>query len=127
MGQIKAWQGIVVGLALLMLAGSLYFTFGRGEGEVKLANSVTMVDVTTGDLFEYSVSGRRGVMVPEKHPDSGKLVLFPVEREESPPPGRWVIGSRARGVLGDSEEEPTAVNRQTGEVTVSGNRLRRIR
>lgn len=124
MGEVKRWQVAVLVVAGLILAGSIYFSIGRGEGSVRLASTIIMVDVTTGDLFEYSISGRRAVMVPERHPDTGKIVLIPVDRDEN---GRWVIGPRERNALGAIEGEPTAVDRQTGEVSVSGDRPRRVR
>jgi hypothetical protein len=123
MGDVKPWQIVVLVVATVALGASLFFTFGRSGPRVQLASTMIMADVTTGELFEFSISGRRGMTVPGLNPDSGRFLLLPVERNDS---GGWVINERARGLLSDLEAEPAAVDRKTGEVQVSG-RPRRVR
>lgn len=124
MGQFKTWQIVTLVVAGAAVAAAAWYTLGRGEERIELVSSITMVDVTTGDLFEFSVTGRRGVMVPAEHPDSGKVVLLPVHKDEQ---GRWVVGDRERQILGSLEEQARAVDSVTGVVTVSSDRVRRVR
>jgi hypothetical protein len=122
--KIKRWQvAVLIGGGLAVIASGWYW-LARTGSSVKLASSIVMVDVTSGELFEYSVGGRRAVMVPGRHPDSGALVLLPVYRNEA---GQWLVGERDRGALEQMEGPATAIDPGTGAVNVRSGRVRRVR
>lgn len=117
MQNIKPWQ-IVLFVAAIAAVGVGVFMMTRGRG-LDLSNAIVMVDVETGELFSFSIDGRRGVGVPNFNPDSGKLSLLPVVRDDS---GVWHLGERSKSILPDLDVEATAVvNAETGEVNTVGN------
>ena len=124
MGGIKVWQWAVFGAAVVALAWFACSALG-GRNGVRFARGVTMIDVTTGELFSFEVGGRRAVVVPERNPRTGKAALLGVEKVDD---GRWFIRERHLPNLANVEGEPVAVvDRQTGEVRPESERVRRGR
>lgn len=121
-GKTRWWQWAVMGAAVVAVGVSVWYSFSRSGSKVDFASQIIMADVTTGDLFSFDVGGRKAVMVPARNPDSGKLTLLPVERR---PDGNWYIGERELGGLGGLEGEPLAVDRNTGQVRVTGDSPKR--
>jgi hypothetical protein len=124
MGEVKAWHIGIIAAAVLAVSLSAYFSFGRSGPRITLARSIVMADVTTGELFEYPLTGRRAVMLPGMHPDTGRMVMLPVEQDDA---GRWLVAAYARGLLNDLADEPAAVDSETSEVRANGSRPRRVR
>jgi hypothetical protein len=92
---------------------------------VKLATEVTMVDHTPGDLFAFSISGHKAVTTPGKNPDTGKLTLMFVDKDQS---GHWIVGQRDLVALPRIEGEPKAlIDRKTGEVKVTSETPKHVR
>ncbi|MCC6661651.1 MAG: hypothetical protein IT437_12285 [Phycisphaerales bacterium] len=82
-------------------------------GGIRFAPSTLLVDVATGELFEFRFGGGRTLSVPARHPRTGVRSLLPV-REEN---GRWFIGSRELAGLSKLAVAPGAVlSLTTGEV-----------
>ncbi|MCC7390074.1 MAG: hypothetical protein IT431_15045 [Phycisphaerales bacterium] len=116
MQKVKPWQIVLFVLAVGALGFGLYRSFFRQK--LDLSDSIVMVDVETGELYRFSIAGRRGVGVPNYNPDSGKLTLLPVTQDEQ---GVWKITERALRLLGDLEVDAKAVvSRDTGEVSAVG-------
>jgi hypothetical protein len=114
MGKVKPWQIVVMSLALVALGASAYFSFGSSPSLPTLIDTITMVDVTSGQLYNFSLGGKRGVSIPETNPDTGKRTLVPVDKDET---GSWVVGPRDRQVLGQfSSESKLVVDKATGKV-----------
>lgn len=124
MGGIKLWHGLLFAAAVAALAWLTYSAFS-GDQKIEFAKRDVMVDVTTGELFSFDISGRKAVVVPEKNPKTGKATLLGAERA---PDGRWFIRERHRSMLANVEGEHTAiVDPATGEVRVPDETVRRGR
>lgn len=123
MGNVKPWQIILIVVAFGALGFSVWkFGFSAGS-EALMANSVIMVDVETGELFEFSLKGRRGVMVPGENPDSGKITLMPVFKQDD---GSWMIGERDLPALQYVEATVNVVDRSSGMVSPKSDSPKRI-
>ena len=116
MQQLKPWQIVLFVLAIAALSFGI-FKSCSGQN-LDLANSIVMVDVETGELFSFDIGGKRGVGVPNFNPDSGKLSLLPVTKDET---GTWRLTDRAKPIVKDLEVKASAiVDIDTGEVTTVG-------
>lgn len=126
MGDVKPWQLILM-IAAIGVLGFSVWNFGfKSKGDLDLlADSVVMIDVTTGDLFEFSLKGRRGVVVPAVNPDTGTRTLIPVE--PGPEGQGWSVSERNLNVLRSLEVQISAIDRSTGRATPSGQTPKRIR
>jgi hypothetical protein len=114
MDQLKPKHYILLVAAVIALVAGVYFSMGGPEPV--LTRSVVLVDVSTGQLFEFSTKDY-SVVLPGKNPDTGKISLLPVRKDAN---GKWQISGRYLGELDRLDEKPTAVkDRKTGEVTVS--------
>lgn len=77
MDGLKPWQIVLLVVAVLVLAGSLWLTFS-GSGP-DFGSRVYMVDVVSGELFVADTEKQRGMVLPAKHPETGERTLLPVE------------------------------------------------
>jgi hypothetical protein len=107
-GKFKPWQ-IVVVVAAVVAVGISVLRLAVRESSPHLADSVRMVDVNTGDLFDMQV-GR--TMIPAKNPRTGTYSLLPVERRD----GEMVLSERYRVALKGIEGSHGAVEASTGKV-----------
>jgi hypothetical protein len=103
MGTVKPWQIVVMVLAVLAVAGSVFYSCSGNSNAVELGNEMRLVDVKSGEFFIAKVSGKQFVMIPAKNPASGEPTLFPVYEKE----GQWYLNPRnlssAKGVQGLKE------------------------
>ncbi|MCB9845657.1 MAG: hypothetical protein H6811_06695 [Phycisphaeraceae bacterium] len=125
MGQMKKWQLALFVLAVLALAGGLWYTMGRGK--VTTAGNIQLVDVVTGDRFVGDTSGRKVVFLPAKNPDTGKDTLVPYQEVD----GAIFIRPRWRDMIKPEmweglDANQIAVNPQTFEVRVSDAKPRQL-
>ncbi|MFM9997246.1 MAG: hypothetical protein ACKVU4_15765 [Phycisphaerales bacterium] len=124
MSRFKTWHGVLFVAAAGAIAWFVYDSMSKGP-EVTFASSVVMVDVTTGELFSFDVSGRRAVVIPEKNPATGKAALLGVEKAAD---GRWFIRERHRPLLRNVPGPHAAVaDPATGEVRVKSETIQRGR
>lgn len=86
MGSLKKWQIALIALAPIVLGVSIYLSVTRGT--VRTADSIMLVDMLTGDRFIASTSGRRGIIVPAEHPETGQRSLIPIAQNDN---GEWYI------------------------------------
>jgi hypothetical protein len=93
---VKPWQLAVIVIGLLV-GGGLITWQGFSPGAVKLADSIMLVDVTTGEIFEAPLPSDRTVGFPAKSPTTGKETLLPATQIE----GKWFVGSRYREFVKD--------------------------
>ncbi|MDF1808571.1 MAG: hypothetical protein P1U42_02645 [Phycisphaerales bacterium] len=114
MDNVKPWQIILIVLAL----GALVFTvmkFGfKPSVESQMANSMTLVDVETGQLYVANLGGKNTIIVPMRHPDSDEVALLPVFEED----GEWFLWERYRDAMGQITVTPNAVPNIDGPVNV---------
>ncbi len=92
----KPWQIAVIVLGIAGLGFSFWYSLGRGD-TVEMANSVTLADVSTGELLESDFPSNRTVMYPAKNPGSGSETLYPVTKRGE----TWVIVERFRPAQSD--------------------------
>jgi len=88
---VKPWQLAVIVIGLLV-GGGLIAWQGFASDEVRLADSILLVDVTTGEIFEAPLPRGRTVGFPAKNPKTGKETLLPASQLD----GKWFVGSRYR-------------------------------
>lgn len=88
---------IIVAVALLVVAGVVYFIYGRTESA--LPGSFKYVCVATGKVFSYSASDMPTIL-PAKNPSTGQMTLVPAVEKD----GKLYANPRhARDVLRDPE------------------------
>lgn len=120
-------KGVQIGIviaAVLLLSGSLWWTFFRGSSPV--ADEFLLIDVQTGDVFR--MSDGRGIATPARHPETKEARLVRVTRDEES--GDWVVPERRRSAVSDLAArgvDVRAVDRQTGKVLVEIKNIRRYR
>jgi hypothetical protein len=122
MSSARPWQIVLIVAALVLAVVSLMYFFA-GRGSVRTSGEVTLVDVTTGELWKASIRAR-GIGIPATNPDTGKSTLVMVSQDGD---GRWIVSARDIGAIRSAGIDPKAVDPGTGEVTVSGERPRRLR
>ncbi|MEM7628074.1 MAG: hypothetical protein AAF356_01490 [Planctomycetota bacterium] len=79
---MKPWQIILMIVALLVLGGSIAWQLSSSD-EPEVGGDVLLVDIRSGEVFRANTSGRRAVVIPAKHPDTGERTIYPAERTES--------------------------------------------
>ncbi|MEZ6319114.1 MAG: hypothetical protein R3B49_10240 [Phycisphaerales bacterium] len=126
MSQIRPWQAALFVVAILVLGGSVVLSMMGSRG-VRNANSVVMVDVKTGDLFEFSVSGHMAVFVPEMNPETGQETLLSVYRDDE---GAWRLTGGSISALQDLQKQgvdTSAVGDGRGPLQVSDRSVQTVR
>ncbi|HYF15011.1 MAG TPA: hypothetical protein VD971_08075 [Phycisphaerales bacterium] len=91
MGEARPWQVAVVVVGLLVLIGSVVYQC-TASNDVSLADSVIMVDVSTGELIESRYPKNRPVSFPAEHPETKSKTLMPAVQD--PETGRWMVEGR---------------------------------
>lgn len=116
MGQVKPWQVVVIIAAIAAVGVSVYLSFG-GDGAVEQASEMTVVDITTGELYTLPLSKTKAIIMPATNPATGKRTLFPVAKRED---GTWSVSRRDLELLPLAEGEPKALaDRKSGQVNVT--------
>lgn len=83
----KPWQIAVIVIGLL--GGSVLFAWNMFGGErIHTKDEVLLMDVISGDRFIADVSGRRGVLIPARNPDTRRFTLLPLVRDDN---GQWRV------------------------------------
>ncbi len=101
MGSVRPWQIVLFAVALIALGVGM-FTFLRNPNHVDRADSIFLVDTSTGKLFEYEFGGgRRGVLIPTINPETGERTLYRAHRLED---GTWELDGRDVTYLYDVED-----------------------
>lgn len=115
MGGAKPWQIILFAVAAIVFAGSMAYSCAGGD-DVEQADSATMVDVTTGELFIAPFPERLAIMWPQKNPDTKVEALYSVQ----PADGGWFLDTRfLPDIKARTDIKPEAVKDwRTGEMTV---------
>ncbi len=123
MGDMKKWQAAVLGLALVAVGVSVFFSL-RGSGpESMMTKRVLLVDVTTGDLFEMSTK-KGAAIIPELNPATGQRALYPVTKDDR---GQWHVSPRFLTGLEELGIKATAmVDRASGHVQVKEGTVRKL-
>lgn len=113
---VKPWHIVVIVAAVVGIGASVYFFVG-GSDSVPINKNMTLVDITTGDLYSVSLSGHHFIVTPGVNPETGKVSLFPVHKNAK---GAWAVSGRDLGALSQVQGEPKAlVDPKSGEVKVT--------
>lgn len=115
MGEIKPWQIVLIVASLIAVAASAWFTL-RGDPEAPtMVDEIAMVDVNTGDLFRFDVTGRKAVSLPGTNPITKRANLIPVFKDDS---GSWRMELRDLGGLKSVQDEiKIKIDQKTGIVS----------
>jgi len=117
MGGARPWQIVLVVVGFLGFLGSVMYSCSTMGDGVDFAESITLVDVQTGELFEAPLPKRRAVGFPGKNPISGAESLYPVSQEG----GKWFTDSRYLEYWREKKSDYAAVTDwRSGEVKVVG-------
>lgn len=112
----KPWQLAVIVLGLLVGVGSLVYNLAF-SGDVDLENRIRMVDVETGELFEFTMSANRTIIVPARRTETKKIALMRIIKDEA---GQWHVPDRDLALLPglDKDVPVKAIDPETGKVLV---------
>ena len=114
MGNAKPWQIVLIVVAFVGLAVSLYFTVFRNTGP-NVDSALTMADVNTGEIFHLPIGkGANSADIPGKNPKTGEKTLLPVMQEN----GKWVVLQRFISAVKGLPGDHSAINESTREVRV---------
>lgn len=104
----KPWQIGLIVVGLVVGAGSAAWFFFGGD-QVRLDRQYYLIDVETGQIFEVD-STRYRLVLPAQHPETGKVSLIGVHKDET---GRWYVPRRDLGSVSqlDKGVEVKAVDR----------------
>ncbi len=100
----KTWQIAVLAAGAIALAISLFMYFTR-EDRLDLPQRVYLADVSTGEVYEVSTKDRPAI-VPEVNPNTGKLTLVRVRKDEQ---GKWRVNRTDMSALEEGTDR-SAVN-----------------
>lgn len=120
----KPWQIAVVALGLLGGIGGVVYAVRSNPG-LDLASSVPMVDVITGELYDFEIPKKGSLVFPEINPTTGKETLFPITKDDA---GNWKLAERYAGGLKllSVKPEELAVDPVSGIVRVKDGKPKRI-
>lgn len=115
MDKIKPWQIILILVALAGLGFSVW-NFGFANSlESQLADTMTLVDVQSGQLYTASIGGRNGILIPARNPETREIALMPVYREND----QWFLIDRYKGGVSDLTVATDAIPDVDGPITVN--------
>ncbi|MEZ6163750.1 MAG: hypothetical protein R3B67_04865 [Phycisphaerales bacterium] len=119
MDNIKPWQIILIVVAIGVLGFSVWRQVNSGS--INLPDSVVVIDVETGDMYQMSLGKRNGAYFPEKNPETGVNNLMPIIKDED---GRWVVPSHARAAMQDIQGTNQLVNESSWIVAVENEEIK---
>lgn len=111
--QTKPWQIAIIVIGLLVGGGLTFYNLFFA-GEVRLASSLTLIDVNTGEVFRVSIADK-GYVMPGRHPVTRKRTLLSINQNKD---GSWEVPPHLLSDLDAVEVEVKVVDKETGRVTV---------
>lgn len=104
---------VILAISVVALGASLFYVLNKDDG-VNLANRIYFVDVTTGNLYYHPYGKGIGFspFIPERHPDSGQDVLFPVEYSKET--DTWALNMRYASSAADVASSAIGIDFNTG-------------
>jgi hypothetical protein len=119
----KPWQLALIIIGLLGGSALVVYNLFFANAGPSLADTMKVIDVNTGELFEVDLAGK-GYVMPGKNPNSKKRTLLAIVKDEQD--GTWFIPGRYLPSLDQVDGEVTAVDPQTGEVKAPVGEFKRI-
>ena len=114
MDNVKPWQIVLIIAAIGALGFSVVKYGFKPSQESQMANTLTLVDVQTGQLYIADISGKRTIIIPARNPDNDEVALIPVFEEN----GEWFIWNRYKSAMSQVTVTPEAVPDTDGAVVV---------
>ncbi len=96
MKSLKPWQIGLFALAIIAVGVVGWIVTRPSAAESSLRRSLILVDVTSGELFEFSTK-RRPALIPERNPETGEAMLIPAVESDA----GWEVSPRYLDVLKD--------------------------
>ena len=125
MGSVKPWQIVVMVLAFGAVIASVFYSCSGGSDAVSQADTVRMVDVESGELYQAPFPDRAPVTFPAKSPASGNQTLFPVRDAGD---GKWALDTRylpkIKAVKG--LKQGLIVDQRTGEIAPASADIKKV-
>lgn len=109
----KIWQITVIVAGLLVGAASIVYSLAQLRSPVQTV--IHCVDVETGDVYRIDTSATP-VILPARHPESGRINLVRVVKDES---DHWLVVPRDLAMLNmlDDGVRNQVVDAETGSVS----------
>ena len=105
MENVKPWQVILFVVAIAALGYSMMKVGFGNSPESRMAESMMLIDVQTGQLYIRDISGKKAFIIPDRNPDSKEIALLPVVEED----GEWFLVERYASALDQIEVPHDAV------------------
>lgn len=96
MSGAKPWQIALIVIGLLAGAAGVVYAMTSGKS-VDLVDSMTLVDVNTGELFRVNTNNR-SIIIPMKRKDNDQRTLMVAVFDDGEK--KWIVPERYRGPLG---------------------------
>lgn len=94
MDNVKPWQVILLVAAVIVVSFSMW-KFGFGSSRIPQRDSILLVDVMTGTLYDAHKGKAKGILLPARCPNTNERTLFPVEEDDQ---GEWRVRDRYLGL-----------------------------
>jgi hypothetical protein len=110
----KPWQIAVIVVGLL---GAIVVAFMStlGSEEPQFADSMTVADVQTGEIFTVEF-GKKAIVLPMTRKGNSVATLYPVYQKE----GTWVVEERYREVNAAAFKDSKVYNPSSGAIAATG-------
>lgn len=86
MNGAKPWQIVLIVVAVLAVSASLWYQIFGGD-DLSSSDSITVVDVKTGELFKSPKPSKRAIELPAINPNTKTNTLVPAYQEN----GEWFV------------------------------------
>jgi hypothetical protein len=103
MNGAKSWQIVLIVVALLAVSASLWYQIFGGD-DLSSSDSITVVDVKTGELFISPKPSDRAVMLPAVNPTTKSATLIPAYEQG----GEWFVSDLFVGYARSNAEKGEA-------------------
>lgn len=112
--KVKGWQIAVIVLGFIAAGVSIAMMFNSNEPV--LSHEYHAIDVESGTIFRID-SLKYILTAPAPHPETGRLSLITVSRDEN---GHWFVSDRNRSLLPrlQSDIKNTSIDPDTGDLKV---------
>jgi len=114
MENVKPWQIVLILVAFAALGFSLIKFGFKSSPESQMANSMTLVDVQTGQRYIADLSGNNSILLPARNPETNAIALIPVYEED----GVWYLWERYRSAMDQIDVPTDAVPNVNGPVNI---------
>ncbi len=112
----SGWKMAVIVGGFSIAAVVMVYQLGFASREVRFAQTITLIDVGSGEVFRTSIADR-GYLSPGRNPKTGARTLVPIVPDKDDP-SKWHVPGNMMSVLDGVEGDLKAVDGKTGDVVV---------